>query len=236
MSYKVLIVGEYDESLKAVVETGKALTYSADYLRRDVRHEWVSSTAVDGLDLSGVHGLWIAPGHRAKNLDAVLRLLAIGRENSIPTLGTCRGYQYMVLEFARNVLGVKDASHGAEDPGGPNPFLTQVASNGRNRRRTVEIDPATVVSPIYPSARAIEKFYAQFGVNPDEEERLADAGFVSFGSDLTGNYRIGGVVKHPFYVGTLYVPQMRSSKTAPHPMVTAFLKVVVLMGMNRRSK
>jgi CTP synthase (UTP-ammonia lyase) len=83
------------------------------------------------------------------------------------------------------------------------------------------------VAAIYDSLSATEQYYCNFGVNPDRVALLKSGSLRVTGSDSEGEVRVIELLGHPFFLGTLFVPQTRSTPEKPHPLVTAFLKAVV---------
>ena len=224
MKTTIAIVGELDPEVAGCSSIEPAIGHSARYLEHEVETQWISSVDADGIDLAQYGGVWLAAGARYLNVPGAMDLIGILRQNSIPCLGTCRGYQYMILEFARNVLGHSNAGHEEDNPHGDNLFLTELPPASRKSRRSVELDEGTPISPAYPGKKALELFYGRFGVNPKIEGDLSRAGFVSMASEYSGQYRIAGIPKHPFFIGTLFLPQLRATRDSPHPIVTAFVK------------
>ena len=86
------------------------------------------------------------------------------------------------------------------------------------------VKPGTRAAAIYQSDRATEKYYCNFGLNPAYQKHLALAGLEISGTDDAGEARIVELPLHPFFVGTLFVPQASSTKGSPHPMVLAFFR------------
>lgn len=232
MKTTVAIIGEYDPDLRASTAIQPAIQSSAEYLGHQVEVRWVSPR--ETLELEGFGGVWLSAGAPYADFDATLDLIRMVRENRIPCLGTCRGFHYMVLEFARNVLREKDVGHEEADPLGENLFLTRLPPSARKSHRQVTVAEGTQIAPAYYRPKAIELFYGKFGVNPVVEEKLSKAGFVSMASEYSGNYRIAGIPSHRFFIGTLFLPQLRASPDSPHPVVTAFLKNALLNDQEKR--
>ncbi len=229
MKTLIAIIGEFDESLLVHEATVSALEHSAEYIGAGLETAWVSTTKINKSLLSDFDGFFLAPGFPYKNQQTTLRAIRYARENGLPCLGTCRGFQYMVLEFARNVLGIGGAAHEEAEPDGKNLFLTQLSSTALRTRRKINIETGSRLAPIYRQSQAVEIFFGKFGVNPKIERRLAVGGLVSVASEEAGSYRIAGIESHPFF----YVPQMRATKHSPHPIITGFLKSAILMQIER---
>jgi len=91
---------------------------------------------------------------------------------------------------------------------------------------TLSFAPNSLVATYYGALSATEKYYCNFGINPEFVPLLKTSDFGVVGSDAEGEIRVMELVGHPFYVGTLYVPQSRSTVEAPHPLVTGFLRAI----------
>jgi CTP synthase (UTP-ammonia lyase) len=88
----------------------------------------------------------------------------------------------------------------------------------------VEIEPGSRVEAIYGSTSAFEQYYCNFGLNPEVQQRLHEAGLCIVGRDANGEARILAIPKHRFFVATLFVPQLTSTPDHPHPMIRAFFE------------
>ena len=216
MTTTIAIVGERVHDFPPHVATDAALAHSAAVLGVDIRAWWVATDD----ELGAVDAIWCAPGSPYRSLDGALAALRHGRENGVPSLGTCGGCQHMLLEFARNVLGFEDAQHAEYDPYASRLFVTPLTCEVAGRTMDVRLEG----SRLYGDATEVqEQYYCNFGLNDDYRGRLEDAGFRITGVDADGDARVFELADHPFYVATLFVPQMRSEPERPHPVVTAFV-------------
>jgi CTP synthase (UTP-ammonia lyase) len=175
----------------------------------------------------------IAPGSPYKDMARALAAIRFARENSIPCLGTCGGFQHMVIEYTRNVLGFFDAQHAEYDPYASNLFVSRLACSLIGREMELQFVRDSLVAKCYNSSRAVEQYYCNFGVNPDRVTALSSGALRIVGSDSEGEIRVVEMTGHPFFVGTLYVPQAKSAPGAPHPLVTAFLQAVAAQSFHR---
>jgi CTP synthase (UTP-ammonia lyase) len=174
--------------------------------------------------LKGFGAFWIAPGSPYKSLIGALNAVRYARERDLPLLGTCGGCQHVVIEYARNVLGFEDAAHAEYDPYASNLFITPLSCSLVGQKMQVEIEPGSRVEAIYGSQTAFEQYYCNFGLNPQCQQRLHDAGLRIVGWDASREARILTIPRHRFFVATLFVPQLTSSHDHPHPMIKAFLQ------------
>jgi CTP synthase (UTP-ammonia lyase) len=133
----------------------------------------------------------------------------------------------MVLEYARNVLGFHDAQHAEYDPYASRLFVTQLTCSLVGREMRLSFVAGSRVATIYRALEATEAYYCDFGVNPEHAALLGAGPLRITGSDAEGEARVIELPGHPFFVGTLFVPQTRSTPGAPHPLVTAFVEAAI---------
>ena len=133
----------------------------------------------------------------------------------------------MVLEYARNVMGIKDAAHAETDPYASCLFVTPLSCSLVGKTMQVTIKPESKAAAIYQAHSAMEAFYCNFGLNPEYQEQLERAGLEITGKDENGETRIVELVSHPFFIGTLFVPQARSEPGKPHPLILEFCQAAL---------
>ena len=159
----------------------------------------------------------------------MIRWARVDRE---PFIGTCAGFQHAALEFARNVLGIKDAMHAEYDPDAPNAFIRPLICSLVGKKLAIRLKPGSRAATFYGTTEVVESYYCNFGLNPDYREPLESAGLVISGWDDTENAsavdptlpeaRVIELPEHPFFLATLFVPQAASTAERPHPLIAAF--------------
>lgn len=228
MIKSIALLGEYTPTFPPHVSTNAAINHAQQLLDVDITANWVSTEDIDSRLFEHYSGIWVAPGSPYKSMELTLWAIRYARENKIPCFGTCGGFQHMVIEYARNVLGVKGAQHAEYDPSASSLFISQLACSLAGREMQLSFEPGSRVAAIYGGLSAKERYYCNFGVNPDCIDELKQGPLKVSGSDTEGEIRVIEHPDHPFFIGTLFVPQMRSIPERPHPLVTAFLRAVVL--------
>ena len=229
----IALLGEFTPTFKPHIATDLALRHSSNALGTAITGEWVSTRDIDDSLFSRYAGIWVAPGSPYKNLERTLWALEHARTNKVPCFGTCGGFQHMVLEYARNVLQYRDAQHAEYDPYASTLFISGLACSLAGREMELKFESGSIVADIYGSTSATEEYYCDFGVDPSKVRLLASSGLRISGSDSEGEVRVIELPDHPFYVGTLFVPQTRSTERQPHPLVTAFVQAVVAARSNQ---
>ena len=223
----VALVGEFTPSFPPHAKTNEAIDQMQSLLGFQISAEWISTSALETAvesTLKGFDALWIAPGSPYKSLMGALNAISYAREHDVPLLATCGGCQHVVIEYARNVLGFEDAAHAEYDPYASNLFITPLSCSLVGQTMQVEIEPGSRVEAIYGSTSAFEQYYCNFGLNPEVQQRLHEAGLCIVGRDANGEARILTLPKHRFFVATLFVPQLTSNAGHPHPMIQAFFE------------
>lgn len=231
------VVGDYQSSNETHVGTTKAVEHASDEgMETDVA--WIETETIDVDDapgiLKGFDGLIVAPGSPYRSLHGALAAIEHARRDGVPLLGTCGGFQHIVLEYARNVVGFEDAQHAEYDPYASTLFITPLSCSLAGQNMTVHLGGGTIASKAYARSTTTERYYCNFGLNPDYLERIVDAGLTVSGTDQDGEPRILELGSHPFFVATLFVPQMSSAPGAPHPLVSAFLRAAHERASTRR--
>jgi CTP synthase (UTP-ammonia lyase) len=157
-------------------------------------------------------------------MSGALSAIRMARERRIPLLGTCGGFQHILLEYARHVLGFPDAEHEESDPQASRLFISRLTSSLFGRTMSITLQPDSLVARSYGRTKTQEQYRCNFGVNPEYDDLLRSSALRVVGSDDEGVVRIVELADHPFFVGTLFIPQLTSSSSAPHPLVSGFLK------------
>ncbi len=221
------LIAEYTPTFPPHIATTEALKHSSAAVGVEIEATWISTAAIPDSLFDDFDGIWIAPGSPYKSMERTLGAIRHAREQGIPCFGTCGGFQHMLLEYARDVLGFQDAQHAEYDPYASNLFVSLLSCSMVGRRMELRFVPGSRVAAIYGVESAEEEYYCNFGVNPDKVSLLRQGALQISGSDAEGEIRVVELCDHPFFLGTLFVPQLRSSPIRPHPLVTAFVQAVV---------
>jgi CTP synthase (UTP-ammonia lyase) len=225
------VIGDHDPANETHLATSDALGHSAMALGTGVDVTWVPTLEVAKAAGAGdvpsllapYDALVGAPGSPYQSMAGMLAGIGHARSTGVPFLGTCGGMQHLVVEVARNVLGRDEAATAESDPGASDLFVTPLSCSLVGQTMAVSVTPGTRAGDAYGTTSVEERYYCNFGVNPDVVDDLASAGLVVTGVDADGELRIVELDGHPFFLGTLFVPQARSTLVRPHPLVTALV-------------
>jgi CTP synthase (UTP-ammonia lyase) len=225
---RLLILGEFNPEFRPHAATNEALGHSRAHLGVDVEWEWMSTDDATPGVLAEYDGLWIAPGSPYKNMERALAAIRQARESGTPCLGTCGGCQHMIIEYARNVLGIEDAQHAEYDPYASRLFISELTCSLAGRSMELQFARSSRVARIYGRTSATEEYYCNFGVDPDVIPELKKGRLRIVGSDAEGEVRVLELPQHPFFIATLFVPQTSSRPDRPHPLVNGFVHAAVV--------
>jgi CTP synthase (UTP-ammonia lyase) len=230
------VIGDYDPTLAPHPATAAALEHAAAALGVAVEIRWHGTEALLDAELErelAHDGLWCAPGSPYRSLDGALRAVRFAREQDLPLLGTCGGFQHVVIEYARNVLGFADAQHAEYDPYASNLFISELTCSLAGQTMAVSLLADSLTARSYGATEATELYYCNFGLNPEHQQLLDDGGLRVVGVDQDGEARVLEHPNHRFYVATLFVPQSSSSPGSPHPLISAYLRAAAPPGTPR---
>ena len=226
-SARIGIVGDRDPQNPTHTGTEDAFRHVGEALGIGVDVEWVSTARlVDSAhrELAPLHGLLVAPGSPYRSMEGALNAIRWAREGDVPLLGTCGGFQHMIVEFARNVLGVTDADHAEVHPRADHLYVTPLSCSLVGQVEPVTILPGSRAFEVYGQGQANERFYCNFGLNHEHRREIEEGGFRTSGLDRNGEVRIMEIPRCRFFFGTLFVPQMSSTREHPHPMVLSLVR------------
>lgn len=228
MQASLAIVADFNSSSVSHAATNDAIKHSTEMFGLHVEAQWVPTeelVAPGALKrLAGFNGFWIGPGSPYKSMEGALTAIRFAREKGIPLLGTCGGFQHIILEYARNVLGFADAEHEESSPEASRLFVSRLACSLAGRTMSLTLEPDSTLARIYGRNHAQEQYLCNFGVNPTYVETLRSGPMKVVASDAEGVVRAVELPGHSFFVGTLFLPQHNSTASTPHPLITAFLR------------
>jgi CTP synthase (UTP-ammonia lyase) len=228
----IAIVGDFDPHSPSHNATTEAVEHAAKRLEIEVESRWVPTESLGTLEglseLNLFDGYWIAPGSPYKSMDGVLDAIRNARENHVPLLGTCGGFQHIIIEFARNVLGIADAEHAESSPHASRLFISRLSCSLVGRTLNLTLQPGSMLARVYGQTTAQEGYYCNFGVNPEYVPLLRSSALKIVASDTEGEVRAVELTDHPFFLGTLFIPQHKSTAANPHPVIAGFVKACSL--------
>ena len=234
---KVALVGKYIDLPDAYLSVSEALRAGGFANNVKVKINWVAadlcSTDEDAeKHLGDMDAILVPGGFGIRGLDGKIGALKYAREHKIPTLGICLGLQSMVIEYARNVLGLSEASSTEFDPDTTEPVIATIEEQkqfvhgagdlGGTMRLGLypaNLVPGSQVAKAYGATEVSERHRHRYEVNNEYRERLEDAGLM-----ISGTSPDSSLVE---YVATQAHPEYRSRPTRPHPLFAGLIEAAL---------
>ena len=240
----IALVGKYIELPDAYLSVTEALRAGGFAHQAKVNIRWVASDLCESEEgassqLADVDGICIPGGFGVRGIEGKLGALKFARENKIPTLGLCLGLQCMVIEFARNVLGLQDASSTEFDPQAKHPVIATMAEQidilaagemgGTMRLGSFEakLSKGSIAAEVYGSNEVTERHRHRYEVNNSYREQLTAGGMVISGTSPDGSlveFVELSKVDHPYFVATQAHPEFKSRPNRAHPLFIGLVK------------
>jgi CTP synthase len=249
---KIAMIGKYFETGDFILSDSylsviEAIKYSAYSQNKKPVLSWLNATDFEKdpkklKDLKKYDGIIVPGGFGSRGIEGIISAVKFARENKIPYFGLCYGMQMIVIEYARNVLGLKDANTREVNLNSKNLVIDIMESQKENLKNNLYggsmrlgnyecvLKDSSVAYSAYKQKDIIERHRHRYEVNPNYIERLEEAGLVFSGSSPDGHLmEIAELpkIKHPFFLGTQFHPEFLARPLTPHPLFTAFIKACI---------
>jgi CTP synthase (UTP-ammonia lyase) len=182
---------------------------------------WIATVDAVACDLSRFDAIWLAPGSPYDSAAGAIAAVRTAREQRIPFLGTCGGFQHALLEFARDVCGLPAVENAEVTPEADEHLIVRLECSLKGHEESVMIVPGTRAAKISGPGRRTERYHCDYGLNAAYLERLSQGGLSFSGFDDDGQVRIAELPGHPFFVATLFQPELHGDGSQPHPIIVA---------------
>ena len=176
--------------------------------------------------MRGFDAVWVVPGSPYRSEAGVLSAIRTAREEGIPFLGTCGGFQHALPEYARHECGLTRVAHAENEPDAEDLLIEPLACSLIGHEATVVIEPGSLAQSVMNAERSVERYFCAYG--PTRHlDTLRAHGLRFSGHDEDGHVRIAELPGHPFFLATLFQPEPAGDGSRPHPVVRAFARAAV---------
>jgi len=233
----IAITGKYTGVHDSYLSILNALEHSAPYLGAKVKLKWIETTGINKNnveeELKNVNGIIVPGGFGERGVEGKIECIRYSRENKIPFLGLCYGFQMAVIEFARNVLGLKDANT-TEIKQTDNPVIyilpeqEEIENLGGTMRLggfDMVVKEGTLAHKLYKSNKIRERFRHRYNVNTKYIEELEKNGLIFSG--MAPEKKIMQILElkdHPYFLGTQYHAEFTSKPLQPNSLFLGFIE------------
>jgi CTP synthase (UTP-ammonia lyase) len=228
---RVGLIGDYNSDVKAHVAIPLSIQLAANDLGCEVEFDWIATPTLEkdfGQSLTHYQALWTVPASPYACMQGALNGIRFAREHQVPFLGTCGGSQHMIIEFARNVLGLSEADHAEENPAASLLLVAPLSCSVSEKTHSFRLASGSKVASFYGKNEITEQYgICNYGLNSEFAPLLEQKGMHIVGVDENGEARVMELNQHPFFVGTLYQPERSAFNKIVHPLIKAFLQAAM---------
>jgi CTP synthase (UTP-ammonia lyase) len=227
-SFRVALIGDYNPEVTAHRAIPKALELAAASLHRNVEPVWCHTAQLSDVpkQLSAFDAVWCVPASPYANMDAALAAIRHARENNIPYLGTCGGFQHAIIEYARNVRGIAAADHAESNPNATVPLISPLTCSLVEASEELIVAKNSAMHRAYGALTITESYRCSYGLNPDFAHALFDTNLVPVAHDSSGQVRAVELPANGFFVATLFQPERCALKGEVPPLVRTFVEAI----------
>jgi CTP synthase (UTP-ammonia lyase) len=232
MNTTIALVGDRSRDVPAHARIPELLDALAEREQLVLDAYWIPTTeAHEGLD--GFDAIWVMPGSPYRSQEGALAAIRTAREREIPFLGSCGGFQHAILEYARNVCGITEASHAESEDSGEF-VIVELSCSLVGHEAAVRVERGSLAEAALGAETTVERYNCSYGMNPLYLDVLRDHGLRFSGVDQAGEVRVMELPGHPFFLATLFQPELVGDGTRPHPLVRALATAAVDHGKVRQ--
>jgi len=235
------LVGKYVELKESYKSIAEAFIHAGAVNDCRVKVEWIHSESLteDNVEekFKNLQGVLVAPGFGNRGIDGKVAAIKYARDHNLPFLGICLGMQCAVIEYARNILGLKDAHSREMNPATNSPVidLLEAQKNISHMGGTMRlgaypcrIEEGTLAFSIYKKAEISERHRHRYEFNNEYSKQFTASGMVLSGVNPdAGLIEIIELPSHPFFIGVQFHPEYKSTVENPHPLFVAFIKAAL---------
>lgn len=235
---KIGMVGKYVELHDSYISVNEALKHGGIATQSAVDIKWIDSESLEGdADVAEIlrdmDGILVPGGFGSRGIEGKIRACQYARENNIPYLGICLGMQIAIIEFARNVLGLKDANSAEINPETPYPVIDilpeqkdveDMGGTMRLGKYPCTINPESKAFALYGASMIYERHRHRYEVNNDYRNELLAGGMIFAGTSPDNHIvEMVEIPSHPWFVAGQFHPEFKSRPNKPHPLFRGFV-------------
>lgn len=223
---KLALVGDRSPLVQSHVRIPAIL----ETLRRehglDLDAYWIGTDQVGVTSLDRFDAIWLLPSSPYRSEAGAILAVRTAREESVPFLGTCAGFQHALLEYARNICGVSGAVTEETSPDTGERVITALSCSLVGHEGALTLAPGSAAEEMFGVSRTVERYHCSYGLNPEYADVLERHGMRLTGHDGT-DVRVAELPGHPFFMATLFQPELAGESGHCHALIRAFAEAAV---------
>jgi CTP synthase (UTP-ammonia lyase) len=217
---RVALVGDRSPNVRAHVRIPALLTALAEQDRLVLDAYWIPTEDASA-DLDGFDAIWLVPGSPYRSEAGALAAARTARERNIPFLGTCGGFQHALLEYARNVCGLTSARHAENAADLDDALIVPLSCSLVGHEAAVRVEAGSLAERVLGTRSTVERYHCSYGLSAEFLDVLREGGLRFTGVDENGEVRIAELPGHPFFLTTLFQPELAGDGSRAHPVIRA---------------
>ena len=243
---EIALIGKYVELKDSYISIAESLIHAGAENKTRVNIHWIHSSEMEGENvsqqLSKMDGIIVAPGFGSRAVEGKISAVKFARENQVPFLGICLGMQCAVIEFARNVIGFKEAHSTEINSDTPYPVISmmeeqkQLKNLGGTMRLGAydcHVEKDSLLHKIYENDVISERHRHRYEFNNKYVKDFEENGIVFSGKNKANNLmETIEIPDHPWFIGVQYHPEYKSRVVNPHPLFINFIKAALTFQTN----
>ncbi len=235
---KIAMVGKYVELHDSYISVNEALKHGGIETKSAVDIRWIDSECLEGKAkveeiLGDMDGILVPGGFGSRGIEGKIRACEYARTHNIPYFGICLGMQIAIIEFARNVLGMKDANSAEINPDTPYPVIdilpeqkdvTDMGGTMRLGQYPCMLNPDSRAFELYGAAMIYERHRHRYEVNNAYRRELLKGGMIFAGTSPDNHIvEMVEIPNHPWFIAGQFHPELKSRPNRPHPLFRGFV-------------
>lgn len=227
MTVRIALVGDFSPDVLAHRAIERCFTLARESRSHLIESRWLATETIlpgDDRMLAQFEGIWCVPASPYRNMAGALWVIQYARTHAVPFLGTCGGYQHALLEYARNVLGLKTADHAETNPDTAAPLLNRMHCSLIEQSQQVVVTNDEFRA-FYGADSGLEGFHCSYGLNSSYEQVFTGSSLEIVARSADGQARAFRLKDHPFFIGTQFQPERKALAGSIHPIIRTFFSV-----------
>ncbi len=236
------LVGKYVELKDSYKSIAESFIHAGSVNECKVNLKWIHSEKLEAgnveKDLKGLNGILVAPGFGKRGIEGKISAIQYARENNVPFLGICLGMQCAVIEFARNVIGLQNANSTEIDENTPDKVIDlmleqkEIINMGGTMRLgayACDLKEDSLVKSVYEKDNVMERHRHRYEFNDAYLDQFESNGMNATGTNPDNNLvEIVELRDHPWFIGTQFHPEYKSTVAQPHPLFSSFVEAATI--------
>ncbi|MER0445822.1 hypothetical protein ABR738_14845 [Streptomyces sp. Edi4] len=216
---RIALVGDRSPDVRSHTRVPLLLDALRECEGLDLDAYWIPTEEAEEHGVGGFDAVWLLPGSPYRSETGALAAVRTAREERIPFLGTCAGFQHALLEYARDVCGLHGASHAENTPDAEDPLIVPLACSLVGHEGAIALEPGSLAAGLLGAERSLERYHCDYGAGAAHVDTLRAHGLRFSGTDTEGDVRIAELPGHPFFLATLFQPELAGDGHRPHPFI-----------------